>query len=283
MSGSSERSVVITGTSTGIGRATALRLAEHGWRVFAGVRRLEDGEELAREGGARIAPLLLEVTDAGSIERAAKEVERAAGGLTALVNNAGISVGGPVELVETAGLQRQFEVNVFGPMALTRALLPLLRRARGRIVNVSSGAGRASMPMLGVYCASKHALEALSDALRLELRGAGVDVVLVEPGLIRTPFVDKGRSEAEQLRETWSPEQRAYYEPRLASYLDQIRRLERLASKPELVAGVIERALTARSPAPRYTAGADVKLLLGLRWLLPDRLHDRLLATMTGF
>lgn len=285
MSPSVPRSVVVTGSSSGIGRATALRLTGEGYRVFAGVRRPEDGESLVRDAGVGLAPLSLEVTDDASIEQARQVVEEALGdaGLFALVNNAGISVGGPLELQSGDELRRQFEVNVFGVMAVTRAFLPLLKRARGRIVNVSSGAGRLSSPLLGAYCASKFALEALSDALRIELHRTGVRVALVQPGLIRTPFVDKGRRDAADWRQSWSGEADAYYGPPLDRYLEQIARLERTASEPEAVARVILGALEAQRPRPRYPAGTDVRILLALRRFLPDRALDALLGRLSGF
>jgi NAD(P)-dependent dehydrogenase (short-subunit alcohol dehydrogenase family) len=278
-------SVVVTGTSTGIGRACALRLASGGWRVFAGVRRPEDGDALVREARGDLVPVLLEVTDAASVEQAAKQVGEAVGsaGLRGLVNNAGISVGGPVELQDRDELRRQFEVNLFGVVAVTQAFLPLLRLARGRIVNVSSGAGRVAMPLLGAYSASKFAVEGLSDALRIELRAAGIGVCVVEPGLIRTPFVEKGREDAARLRREWSETSLAYYGPRLERYLASIRRLERMASRPELVARVIQRALEARRPRSRYAAGADARMLLWLRRLLPDRAVDAVMAWTAGF
>ncbi len=279
------RSILMTGCSTGIGRATALRLTGEGYRVFAGVRRPEDGDRLSRDAGVGLAPIALEVTDPESIERARSAVEEATAGagLFALVNNAGISVGGPLELQAVDDLRRQLEVNAVGAMAVTRAFLPLLRRARGRVVNVSSGAGKLASPLLGAYCASKFALEALSDALRIELRRAGVWVVVVQPGLVRTPFVDKGRRDAADWRQRWSAEDEAYYGPPVDRYLEQIARLERVASEPEGVARVILRALEARRPRARYAAGSDVRMLLALRRWLPDRAVDALLARLTGF
>jgi NAD(P)-dependent dehydrogenase (short-subunit alcohol dehydrogenase family) len=173
--------VVITGASTGIGRATARYLAERGFRVFAGVRRDQDAEVLRQEGAGRVTPLRLDVTDRGSIENAAREAEAALAGegLQGLVNNAGIGIGAPLEFVELDELRRQLEVNVIGAVAVTQAFLPLLRRCRGRIVNVGSIGGRIAQPMLGPYNASKFALEALSDSLRMELGAWGIHVSLV--------------------------------------------------------------------------------------------------------
>jgi NAD(P)-dependent dehydrogenase (short-subunit alcohol dehydrogenase family) len=279
------KSVLVTGTSTGIGRATALRLQRDGWRVFAAVRREADADSLRREAGDGLVPVQLEVTDEASVARAAKEIEAAVApaGLGGLVNNAGISVGGPLEHLATDELRRQFEVNVFGPMTLVRALVPLLRVAKGRIVNVSSGAGKASTPLLGAYCASKFALEALSDALRLELRGQGIRVVVVEPGFVETPFVEKGRSETAEWRARLPEDAERYYGPGIDRFLGQVDRLAPMGSKPDDVARVIQRALTDTSPRARYTAGRDAKVLLALRRWLPDRAIDGILGRFTGF
>ncbi len=206
---------LITGASTGIGRATALRLTGKGWTVLAGVRDQSAGERLVEESGAngRVIPLALEVTDAAQIAQAAARVEEEVarpgasprGGLDALVNNAGIGVGGPLELISLEDLRRQFEVNVFAQVAVTQAMLPALRRAGtprgtgGRIVFVSSIGGRVAMAFTAPYAASKHAIEALGDALRVELRSSGVQVALVEPGSVATPIWDKGRAQAERM------------------------------------------------------------------------------------
>jgi NAD(P)-dependent dehydrogenase (short-subunit alcohol dehydrogenase family) len=180
--------VVVTGTSTGIGRATALHLDRLGYRVFAGVRRAEDAVRLRSEGSERLAPVLLDVTDIGSIEAAAKTVSAEVGerGLAGLVNNAGIVTGGPLEFVPLDELRRQLEVNTVGPVAVIQHFLPLVRRGRGRVVFVSSIGGRFSQPIVGPYCASKFALEALADALRMEVAPSGIHVSLVEPGAVKT-------------------------------------------------------------------------------------------------
>src|SRR6478672_11609595 len=199
---------LVTGASTGIGQATALRLARAGWTVLAGVRDDAVGGRLAAEaaergGGASVQPIALDVTDARQIADAAALVAArdgsAHGRLDALVNNAGIGVGGPLELIEIEDIRRQFDVNVVGQVAVTKALLPALRAARGRIVFVSSVGGRVAMAFTAPYAASKHAIEAIGDALRVELRTSHVQVALVEPGSVATPIWDKGRAEAEDV------------------------------------------------------------------------------------
>jgi NAD(P)-dependent dehydrogenase (short-subunit alcohol dehydrogenase family) len=279
-----EPRVVITGSSSGIGRATALLLDREGFRVFAGVRRAADAEELRRQASRRLIPLRLDVADPDSVASAAGELEGAlgGGGLAGLVNNAGIGVAGPLEYADVGEMRRCFEVNVFGVAALTQALLPLLRRGRGRIVNVSSGAGRAATPLYGAYSASKFALEALSDALRVELRGTGICVSVVEPGVIDTPMQQKGRDDAERLLASLSDEARARYGDAIARLRQNIERLAGNATPPERVARSILDALTARRPRTRYAVGADARTVaLIARWL-PDRARDAIFARFGG-
>ncbi len=279
-----ERSVVITGTSTGIGRATALRLDRAGFDVYAGVRRESDGEALRLEASERLTPLLLDVTDPTSIELAAKRVEAAVAesGLGGLVNNAGIGIGGPLEFVEIQELRRQLEVNLIGPVAVTQAFLPLLRPARGRVVNVSSAAGRVASPFQGPYAASKFALEAFSDSLRLELRSSGVGVVVVEPGFIQTPMIDKSRREMDSAQDAL-PEQGLHL---YGEAIDQLRsRFEGFAARgaaPDKVARAIQRALTAGRPRHRYLVGFDARIFVLLDAVLPGRIRDAVMARMTG-
>ena len=187
--------IVVTGAATGIGRAIALRLAAAGATVFAGVRRESDGTSLAAAALAgRIRPLIFDVTDVEAIERARASVARSGLPLAGIVNNAGISVAGPLEVLPDAELRRQFDVNFFGAIAVTRAFLPALRASNGRVVSVGSISGKISVPMLGAYAASKFALEAACDALRVELRPSGIDVVLIEPGAVKTPIWQKSTS-----------------------------------------------------------------------------------------
>jgi NAD(P)-dependent dehydrogenase (short-subunit alcohol dehydrogenase family) len=275
---------LVTGASTGIGRATALRLTASGWRVLAGVRDPAHGEELARAAGSpALLPLELDVTVSEQVAAAAERVEREApgpDGLGALVNNAGIAVGGPVELLSDEDLRRQFDVNVFGPTALTRALLPALRRARGRIVFISSIGGLATMPFTAPYAASKHAIEAFGDSLRVELRSSGVQVALIEPGSVATPIWDKGRTEASEVQ---VPAELAAHYGHVPAALDKtLEQTGRRGVAPEQVAETIERALSARRMRPRYLVGRDAVAILALKRLLPTRTYDALMRRALG-
>jgi NAD(P)-dependent dehydrogenase (short-subunit alcohol dehydrogenase family) len=277
---------LITGASTGIGRATALRLAGRGWTVLAGVRTPAAGEGLVADGPAgAIVPLALEVTDAAQIAQAAERVGQQQGasvraGLDALVNNAGIGIGGPLEVLSEADLRRQFDVNVFGQVAVTRALLPALRRAGGRIVFISSIGGRVPMAFSAPYAASKHAIEAFGDALRVELHSSGVQVALIEPGSVATPIWDKGRGEAERLQ--IPPELQEQY-GHVPEALDKaLRDTGSRGVSPDVVAAAIERALTARRMPARRLVGRDAKAMLLAKRLLPDRVFDRLVRRALG-
>jgi NAD(P)-dependent dehydrogenase (short-subunit alcohol dehydrogenase family) len=271
--------VVITGASTGIGRATARYLAERGFRVFAGVRRDQDGEVLRQEGGGRVTPLRLDVTDRGSIEGAAREVEAAVGGegLRGLVNNAGIGIGAPLEFIDLDELRRQLEVNVIGPIAVTQAFLALIRACRGRVVNVGSIGGRIAQPMLGPYNASKFALEALSDSLRMELAPWGIHVSLVEPGSIATAIWEKTDAYAERMIPTLGPRARELYGTAIGAVLDTARTLSKQAIAPEAVSKAIHHALTARRPRTRYLVGTDARVQAVLARFVPDRARDAVL------
>jgi NAD(P)-dependent dehydrogenase (short-subunit alcohol dehydrogenase family) len=283
---------LITGASTGIGRATALRLAGHGWTVLAGVRDPAAGERLVEDGPpGSIVPLTLEVTDAAQVARAAERAGQQAGasilgGLDALVNNAGIGVGGPLEIVPEADLRRQFDVNVFGQVAVTRALLPALRRAGtppgtgGRIVFLSSIGGRVATPFTAPYGASKHAIEAFGDALRVELHSSGVQVCLVEPGSVATPIWDKSRSEADKL--TIPPDLQEQYGKVPAAMDKALSDTARRGVSPDVVAATIERVLTARRMPARRLVGRDAQGMLLAKRLLPDRVFDRVIRRALG-
>ena len=278
---------LITGASTGIGRASALRLASSGWTVMAGVRDPAAGESLAAEGPpGRIVALALAVTDETQIAAAAKQVaglaaHSAAGrGLDALINNAGIAVGGPVELLSEEDLRRQFDVNVFGQLAVTRAMLPALREARGRIIFTSSIGGRVAMAYTAPYAASKHAIEAFADALRVELSNSRIQVALIEPGSVATPIWDKGRGEADRL--TIPPELQAAYGAVPAALDKALADTAKRGVPPEQVAETIEKALNARRMRARYLVGRDAQAMLALKRLLPDHLFDRFVHRALG-
>jgi len=280
MLNSNEKAVVITGASTGIGAACAWHLDRLGFTVFAGVRRIEDGEAVKAQASGRLQPILLDVTDAGSIEQARRQITGQVGprGLAGLVNNAGIAVAGPLEAVPIADLRRQFEVNVIGQVAVTQALLPLLRTGRGRIVNMGSIAGRAAMPVMGPYSASKFALEALTDALRLEVQQWGIQVSIVEPGAIATPIWTKSGAKAEELETVTSEELKRLYAGVIAGVRARVAEAAARAIPAEAVSDAVVHALTAAVPKTRYLVGKDAKVRALMIKLLPDRWSDRLMT-----
>lgn len=277
--------VVVSGASTGIGRATVLRLARAGHRVFAGVRKESDAESLRGEGVANVTPLLFDVTDAAALSAAAKTVAEEVGqaGLQGVVANAGVGVGGPLEFVDLDEVRRQLEVNVIGVLAVVQAFMPLVREGNGRVVITGSIAGRSAMPIVGPYVASKFALEGIAESMRRELWPWGIHVSLVEPGAIETPMMmEKSQTEGAEAIERLSPEARALYEPMGRTVLDVFAKFGKAAIPPERVAEVMEHALTARRPKARYLVGTDAKLQAFLVWLLPDRVRDAVIARLTG-
>jgi NAD(P)-dependent dehydrogenase (short-subunit alcohol dehydrogenase family) len=271
--------VLITGASTGIGQATSLRLARGGWRVLAGVRRREDGERLAGEAPAgRIEALELDVTDDAQIAAAAARID--GGGLDALVNNAGIGLGGPLEVLGDEEWRRQFDVNFYGQIAVTRALIPALRRARGRIVFISSIGGKVAMGFNGPYAASKHAIEAVGDALRVELHRSGVQVALIEPGSIATPIWDKSRGEADRMH---IPAELSAQYGDIPEKMDKVLQdTARRGMPPEAVAEAIEKALSAQRMPSRVLVGRDARMMLAVKRVLPDRVFDRIVRSRIG-
>ena len=264
------KSVVVTGASSGIGRASALRLARAGWRVYGGVRTAVDADELRELG---IAPVELDVTDAAQIATVAAAVGSE---LDGVVDNAGIAIAAPLELVPLDELRHQLEVNVVGQVAVLQALLPALRRARGRVVLMGSIGGRSALPFLGPYAASKHALEALADSLRVELSPFGIAVSIVEPGSIATPIWRKGADRAQELSAGFEPARAALYAPAVARFRE-VALSRGLGVDPDVVAKAVEHALTASRPKARYLVGRDAHLRA---WIerLPTRLRDRVLA-----
>jgi NAD(P)-dependent dehydrogenase (short-subunit alcohol dehydrogenase family) len=260
---SHKRTVVVTGASSGIGEAVARRLLRGGWRVVAGVRREGDAPDGTEE-------VLLDVTEEEHLGAAAAGVDE----LHGLVNNAGIAVAAPLEVIPLDELRRQLEVNVVGQVAVTQAFLPAIRRARGRIVFVGSIAGRSSLPFLGPYAASKHALEAIGDALRVELGPWAIHVSIVEPGTIETPIWRKGAETAEAIRARAPAEALALYRKRLDAFRRSAASAGRRGESPDSVARVVEHALTAERPKTRYLVGRDAKIRAAIE-RLPDRLRDR--------
>ena len=280
MSADGTRTVLITGSSTGIGRAIALRLDRAGFQVFAGVRNRGDAEDLEAAGSDRLEPVIIDVTDEGTIEATKERVVHVTGGrLDALVNNAGIVVAAPVETLALDSLRRQLEVNVTGQVAVTQAFIPALRAAKGRIVLMASIGGRMSTPYLSPYHASKFALEGIGDALRMEMSQFGVGVSIVEPGSIATPFWGKGTDQIGPALESMTAEQRELYEPPVKAAAEGARKAEERGIEPDRVAKAVEHALTASHPKTRYLVGTDARIQAALHRLLPDRLLDRLVAS----
>lgn len=273
-------SVLITGASTGIGAACALALDKLGYRVFAGVRQAADGERLQQQAGPRLMPIRLDVTDPASISAASHTVAAMVGdrGLVGLVNNAGIGVAGPIELLPLAAWRRQFEVNVFGLIAVTQTFLPLIRAGRGRIINMGSIAGRASMPFMAPYAASKHALEAITDALRLELQPWGIRVALIAPGAIATPIWGKTRREVDAWDTAWSQDLKSMYQQGFTRVKEAATAAGEQAQPATVVAKAVAHALRARWPKTRYLVGSDAAIRAYLALLLPDRLNDWLIT-----
>lgn len=276
------RAVVVTGASTGIGRATAHRLDSEGFRVFAGVRKLSDGQALRESASERLLPLLLDVTDAASIAAAAEQVEAEVGpaGLAGLVNNAGVAVGGVLEFLDIEQLRHQLEVNLIGAVAVTKAFLPAIRRGNGRIVNISSDSGVLSTPFMAPYCASKFGLEAVSDALRRELRPWKIPVVIVEPGAIATPIWEKARPHTQELRAALPDGARILYGEMFDKVESFVEKQAAGAIPAGAVAEAVHRGLTASRPRLRYAVGNDAKLTRWMTRLLPARAVDAVVAGM---
>src|SRR5690349_18872377 len=280
MSIGDNRAVVITGASTGIGAACALHLDRLGFVVFAGVRKSEDGVALQKAGSHRLVPLELDVTDPTTIQKSHAVVLEATKkrGLFGLINNAGIAVVGPLEAVPISDLRQQLEVNVIGQVAVTQEFLPLVRQARGRIVNMGSIAGLSTMPLMGPYSASKFALEAITDALRLEVQQWGIHVAIIEPGAIATPIWNKSTIEAAEREAAIETELRTLYKPVVAAVRKVVGEASKRAISSDAVAKVVEEALTASAPKTRYLVGTDAKFRALLVRLLPDRISDKLLT-----
>jgi NAD(P)-dependent dehydrogenase (short-subunit alcohol dehydrogenase family) len=273
------KAVLVTGCSSGIGRASALRLAGSGWTVYASARRPESIADL-REAGCHT--LALDVTDEDSMRAAVAQVEQAEGAVGVLVNNAGYSQSGAVESVPMQAVRRQFETNVFGLVALTQMVLPGMRAQRwGKVVNVGSMGGRLTLPGGGFYHATKYALEAISDALRFEVRGFGIDVILLEPGLITTEFGEAANASMADVQAASNEDPYTVFNATVAAETKGVYEgpMARLGAGPERVAKVLERAITRRRAPTRVTITPSAKLMIGTRRLLPDRAWD---AAMRG-
>lgn len=273
------KTVLVTGAGRGIGKATALHLAAEGWQVFAGVRKPEDGEALVAEGGAGIVPVQLDVTDDAQIEALGAVLPPQ---LDAVVNNAGVVVDGPVEALTRDRLREQFEVNVYGAIAVTRAVLPQIRAARGRIVFLSSVSGRIATPWTGAYNGSKFALEALADALRIELRPWKIKVSLVEPSNTATDMWGDAGDVFEDTVAGFTPEEATLYAGHAKGMRRTIGIMQKTAVPTKHVVKRIDAALTDRRPKARYPVGAPSRVQLVLAAVSPRPLQDMTLALATG-
>jgi NAD(P)-dependent dehydrogenase (short-subunit alcohol dehydrogenase family) len=272
--------IVVTGASSGIGKACALQLDALGLRVFAGVRRELDGEALRREASGKLTPILLDVTDTTSITAAVDCVTTAIGesGLAGIVNNAGIAVAGPLELLPLSELRKQLEVNVIGQIAVTQAFLPLLRRGKGRVVMIGSLGGRIVTPYTGAYCASKFAMEALTDALRMELRPWHMHVSIIEPGFIATPIWEKSKEAANAMFDSLPGQADNLYSTIIPAVRERYFQAGKDGTPADEVARVIIQALTAARPKTRYIVGRGARLGTSVLERLPDKLRDALIT-----
>ncbi len=273
-----KRYILITGASSGIGKTSALMLADRGFTVFAGVRKERDAGDLE---GENIIPVFIDVNDSAlvgeSFLRISETVQES--GLYGLVNNAGIAVAGPVEFLPLEKLRLQLETNVIGQVTVIQAFLPLIRQAKGRIVNISSIAGFSAFPFKGAYCASKHAFEAISGSLRRELRHWGIPVSIIGPGIIKTPIWERSLELFNETMREMSPEARKYYGDYCEPLIERTRkRVDKTAIPPERVTKAILRALTDKNPRTRYLVGRDA-FFLNLMRFLPDKVLDIMLSS----
>lgn len=279
MSNSIAGNVLITGASTGIGKACAHHLDSLGFRVFAGVRKAADGDALRQIASERLVPVIVDVTVPETINAARAEIEAAVGtqGLAGLLNNAGIAVSGPLEFMPIDSLRRQIEVNLIGQIAVTQAFMPLIRTATGRVLFVGSLGGHVAAPFQGPYSATKFALEAISDSLRQELAPWGIQVSLIKPGSIATPIWDRGVHFALEVFNRIPAHGMELYRPYVEKLRTAVVAIARRGIPPERVAEAVAHALTATVPRTRYLVGTDARIGSYLRFL-PDRLRDGLVA-----
>ncbi|MBD6615069.1 SDR family oxidoreductase [Komarekiella sp. 'clone 1'] len=279
-----QRTVVVTGASTGIGEACALLLDKLGFSVFAGVRKDIDAQKLKQKASQKLIPIFLDVTDADSIKFAVETLTNAVGshGILGLVNNAGIAVPGPLELVPIAEFQQQMDVNVTGQLAVTQAFLGLLRQGRGRIINMGSISGKSAAPLLGAYNASKFALEAITDVLRMELRPWGISVSIIEPGAIATPIWDKSLTQADIAQQNLPDSANHLYGHAMNAVRKKVGIIASKGISADIVAQAVVHALTAKQPKTRYLVGQDAKIAAVLKRFLPDKVYDRLMLYSMG-
>ena len=276
------KAVLVTGASTGIGQACALHLDGLGLRVYASVRKQAQAQELRTLGSGRITPVFLDVTDQAQIDAAAAQIAEDHSKLDGIVNNAGIAKGGPLEYLPLTAWREQFDVNVLGQVAVTKAMLPLIRTACGSIVFMGSISGKIATMMLGPYCASKFALEAIGESLRHELHPWGISVSVIEPGAIKTPIWQKGRQHADDLERNLPAQARAHYARHIAAIRKDIDLQDRRSANPGKVAKAVEHALLSPRPKTRYLVGTDAKIQNALARWLPDKPREAVIRKIAG-
>lgn len=276
--------VLITGASSGIGKVSAFTLAKKGFKVLAGVRKEEDAEKIKSEN-PDIIPIFIDVTNQESIDTAVEKISKITkeNGLYGLVNNAGIAVAGPLEFLPIDKLRLQLEVNVIGQINITQKLLPLIRKGKGRLVNMSSVSGFTAFPFSGAYAASKYAVEALSDSLRRELKPWKIPVSVIEPGVIKTPIWEKSINLVEEIIKEMPPEAEKYYGNVYRELLCRTKkRVAKKGTSAEKVASAVEHALISRCPKTRYLVGKDACFLRHFLTKLPDNFMDWIVCRRVG-
>lgn len=278
------KAVLVTGCSTGIGRAVVIKLADTGFLVYAGVRKAEDIVELSQLGIDNLVPINLDVCDDDSINHLCERLQQDLGGqgLYGLINNAGVAQVSPLEFIGRQQLEVQMETNLCAPVLLTARLLPLLRQAKGRVINISSGAAIFAAPFLGVYSATKSALESISEALRVELRNSGVQVVIVQPGFVRSDIHHKNDRAFDQLQTNLPAKGLSYYGTAIEKLRSSNKKMAASATSAEACASIVNLALSVDSPRRRYRIGTDAKLAALLLPLMPGRLKDALFGKISG-
>ena len=279
-----KNTIVITGASTGIGAACALILDKLGYFVFAGVRKNEAAEKLQEQASPKLKPIFLDVTDSASIQSAVETVTNVVGdrGILGLVNNAGVAVPSPLELLPIAEFQQQMNINVTGQLAVTQGFLGLLRQGQGRIVNMGSISGRSAAPFMGAYNASKFALEALTDVMRMELKPWGISVSIIEPGAIATPIWQKSFMQVDTARKNLPQSAETLYGEAMNAVRQQVETIASGGISADIVAQAVVQALTAKQPKTRYVVGKDAKIAVLLKYLLPDQVYDRVMLSSMG-
>jgi NAD(P)-dependent dehydrogenase (short-subunit alcohol dehydrogenase family) len=274
------KSVLVTGASTGIGQACALHLDRLGHYVYAGVRHEQAADELRKLGSDRLTPVFLDVTDEAQIGEVAAKI--GPDGLAGVVNNAGVALGGPLEYLPLDTWRQQMDVNVLGQVAVTKAMLPLIRSGHGRVVFVGSISGKVATMLLGPYCASKFAIEAISESLRHELHPWGIHVSVIEPGAIKTPIWEKGRQYADRIEQELPAEASERYAAHIAVLRKTLDMQDKQAADPGKVAQAVEHALFARRPKTRYVVGTDARIQSALVRLLPGKPREAFIRRVTG-